>query len=130
MIRVPFPFHKKLSMSDHSGDWYDWSPGIRWEDGYQDREAVADGVGEMLIVEVGRYTPPGFGPRVFYTRQFALPGGKLIGKPKLRVMGAGGFTRMCKGYRYGYEVVDELANVKMYDAFVPDVEDLADAASY
>lgn len=120
-------------MSCADGDFYRWRPGVRWEDGYEDREAVADGVGAMLLTEIGRYTPPGFGARVFYTRQFALPSGEVVGRPKLRVMGVGGFTRLCRGYRYSYEVVDALASVKMetdLPNFGATPEDYADAASY
>jgi hypothetical protein len=76
---------------------------------------VADGVGAMLLTEIGRYTPPGYGTRVFFTRQFALPSGEAVGHPKLRVMGAAGFTRLCRGYRYSYEVGDWLSGVKMGD---------------
>ena len=132
VIRVDFPWHKELAMSCSDGDFYRWRPGIRWEQAYSDREAVADGVGAMLLTEVGRYTPPGFGMRVFYTRQFALPSGQLVGRPRLRVMGAAGFTRLCRGYRYGYEVTDALAGVKMETDLPadPTVEDLADAVSY
>jgi hypothetical protein len=128
-IRVPFPWHKTLAWSHGGLDWYRWKPGIRWEDGYEDREAVADGMGAMLLVEIGRYTPPGYRERVFYTRQFVLPDGTPVGTPKLRVIAAAGFTRLCKGYRYPVELVDTLANVTMEPEHA-DIEDLADAASY
>ena len=112
--RVQFPWHKELAGSDHKGIWYRWRPGIRWEhDGMGDRDPVADGVGAMLLTEIGRYTPPGYGQRVFYTRQFELPSGEAVGKPKLRVMGAAGFTRLCRGYRYGYVLSEALADVRM-----------------
>ena len=113
--RVEFPWHKTLTCSDESGQYYDWRPGIRWEGGAEDREAFADGVGAMLLTEIGRYTPPGYRERVFYTRQFVRPSGEAVGHPKLRVMGAAGFTRLRSGYRYGYEVVDCLSHVKMFE---------------
>jgi hypothetical protein len=131
-IRLPFPWHKTLAGSDEHGNYYRWKPGIRWCDhGYGDQEAVADGVGAMLLVEVGRYTPPGFGKRVFYTRQFVLPSGEAVGKPRLKVMGVAGFTRLCRGYRYEFEVTDALKDVRMdTDVDIPTAEDYADAASY
>lgn len=68
MTRIPFPFAKVESSAWGGQTYYRWKIGIRWdEEGSEDRLALADGVGAMLIVEVGRYTPPGFGPRVFST---------------------------------------------------------------
>jgi hypothetical protein len=113
MTRVEFPWHKELAGSDHKGMWYRWRPGIRWEECDGDREAVADGIGAMLLTEIGRYTPPGYGQRVFYTRQFELPSGEAVGRPKLRMMGAAGFTRLCRGYRYTYGVTDAMADARM-----------------
>ena len=127
-IRVPFPWHKTMVYATGGLTYYGWKPGIRWEDGFQDRDAVADGMGAMLIVEIGRYTPPGYRQRVFYTRQFVLPNGTLVGRPKLRVMGAAGFTRLCKGYRYPFEIADTYADVTM-ESDHPTIGDLADAAS-
>lgn len=128
-VRVVFPWHKTESSGVNGKMFYRWRPGIRWEDGSEDREAVADGEGAMVLAEVGRYTPPGFSQRVFYTRQFVLPSGEAVGRPRLKVMGAAGFTRLCRGYRYPYELVDALATVEMEPDF-PEAEDFADAESY
>lgn len=130
VIRIKYPWHKTEAVYHSGTRWYRWRPGIRWEEGYSDKDAVADGVGAMLIVEVGRYTPPGYRERVFYTRQFVKPSGEVVGCPKLKVIGAGGFTRLCRGWRYGYELVDALADVRMEEDYVPDASDFADAASY
>lgn len=132
-IHVPFPFHKTLAATGGGlPDQYRWKAGIRWEEGYQDYEAVADGMGAMVLVEIGRYTPPGFRERVFFTRQFVGPSGDRWGQPRLRVMGAAGFTRLCRGYRYPYSIVSTLANVCMeeYVSHQDHVEAMADAASY
>lgn len=128
--RVAFPWHKELAGSDERGDYYRWRPGIRWCDRNYDggSEAIADGVGAMLLVEVGRYTPPGYRERVFYTRQFVLPSGEAVGRPKLKVIGAAGFTRLRQGYRYGFDVTSERADVRMDD--YGDPPDFADAASF
>lgn len=127
VVRVAFPWRLDLAGSDAQGNYYRWRPGIRWEESYSDKEAVADGIGAMHLIEVGRYTPPGFGPRVFYTRQFELPSGELVGHQKLRVIGAAGFTRLCRGYRYPFEVVDTLKGARMEPEYL--TEDYADAAS-
>lgn len=129
-VRVPIPWHKTEAGSCAGRSYYRWKPGVRFDDGGEDCEAVADGIGAMLLTEIGRYTPPGYRSRVFYTRQFVLPSGEAVGKPKLKVMGATGFTHLCRGWRYSYEVVDDRANVEMEPDVYPDMEDLADAASY
>lgn len=129
-VRVEFPWHKTEAYCDHRGMRYRWRPGVRWFDaGDGDLEAVADGVGAMLIAEVGRYTPPGFQERVFYVRQWETPTGEIVGNPrKLKVMGAAGFTRLRRSYRYSFDLTDALASVPMGDPPLP--EDLADAVSY
>lgn len=132
-IRVPFPFSKIVASMQSGKTYYRWKAGCRWEEietrYASEREAVADGTGEMVLREIGRYTPPGYRERVFYTRKFIDPTGKVWGdKPKLRVMGASGFTRLCKGYRYDVELVTDLADAEIEPEF--DLEDFADAASY
>lgn len=124
-IRVSFPWHKEEAFRSGDTHWYRWRPGVRWDDcGGGDREPLADGMGAMLLAEVGRYTPPGYRERVFYTRQFVLPSGEVVGQPKLRVMASAGFTRLCKGYRYPVEVTNALDDVSMEPANAT-VEDMA-----
>ncbi len=128
-VSVDYPWHKEECLYTSEGSFYRWRIGVRWEEYGDDREAVADGVGAMVLTEIGRYTPPGYRERVFYTRQFVLPSGERVGRPKLRVIAAAGFTRLCRGYRYGYEVVDSRENVRI-EPDGPELEDLADASSW
>lgn len=85
-----------------------WKPGVRFEDESNAyRETVhtyADGVGEQIITLVGRYTPPGYRERVFFTRQWKDPDGKLFGKKALQVKGVAAFSTLIKGYRYEFEM--------------------------
>lgn len=129
--RVSYPWCKVASSFSAGHSYFRWKPGVRFaDDGMGDSAAVADGVGAMLLVEVGRYTPRGYRERVFYTRQFVLPSGEPVGVPRLRVISAGGFTRLRRGYRYSYDVSQGRAAVEMEPDVYPDPEDMADAASY
>jgi hypothetical protein len=126
-LRLPWPWHKAVTMMDHQGHHYDWKLGARCVDRDED-DWACDGIGGIHIQEVGRYTPPGFGQRVFFTQQFEKPNGERVGKPKLKVIGAGAFTRHCRGYRYPFHLTDELKDVRMMEHI--DIEDMADAVSY
>lgn len=116
-VLVEFPWCKELAGCSGGKEWYRWRPGVRFEAG--DGDAVADGSGDMLLTEIGRYTPPGYRERVFYTRQFVLPSGEAVGVPRLKVIGAAGFTRLTRGYRYPYEVVSTLVDVLMEQPEMP-----------
>jgi hypothetical protein len=83
-----------------------WKPGIEWEPaGPGDCVAVARGMGKMVLTEVSRHKPSKYPERVFYTRRWIDPDGKVFGKPKLRITTASAFARMCNGYRQPFQVV-------------------------
>ena len=80
-----------------------WRPGAEFgHDGY-DTISVADGHGEMLLSVVSTHKPGKFPERIFYTRQWKDPGGKVFGKGALRVTTIGTFRRLLRGYRHKYE---------------------------
>lgn len=106
--RVIYPFHKgKRELYDEAADARlekeVWEAGVTW-DQIDEYEAIAcaDAVGTMVLVEIGRYTPPGYRERVFFTRYFIDPDGKEFGKKDLRMVGAAKFRRLCQGFRFGY----------------------------
>lgn len=110
--RAPYPFVRDTYTShDFDGEDYapteqpTWKPGIRheargWEGEWT--EMVCDGIGEIILVEVGRYKPPGFPTRVFFTRRWRDPDGREFGKNKLLICVASKFARLCRGYMHPY----------------------------
>ena len=102
---VPFPFHLKdfPSWNDDGHTMIQtFTPGIRMvQVGVDDVEAIADGMGKMVLTVVRHRT------RVFYTRQWVDPNGKHFGKSKLRVTTQAAFTRMVSGYRSAYRLAKE-----------------------
>ena len=59
--------------------------------------------GEMLLSVVSTHKPGKFPERIFYTRQWKDPEGKVFGKGALRVTTIGTFRRLLRGYRHKYE---------------------------
>lgn len=113
-VRYPFMREKvSLPPDDPEGGYYEtmsWRPGaLLGEDLHSSRvHGKADGEGAMLLKVVavcplgGRYQA-----RVFYTRQWRGPDGKLFGKSTaMRVCTLEKFRRISRGYRFGYEVVN------------------------
>lgn len=96
-VDVPPDDPEATSMSIKS-----WCPGVEWEhsDPYSDADARADAFGEMLMAVIDVHKPGRFPPRVFYTRQWKDPTGRVFGKAGLRIVTAEKFRRLCKGYRH------------------------------
>jgi hypothetical protein len=84
-----------------------WKPGVRFVErgGDRDPEAVADGIGQQIISVVSTHRPGNFPERVFYTRKWRDPSGKVFGKGSLRVMSAAGLRSLIRGYRHPFEIV-------------------------
>ena len=84
-----------------------WRPGVRYEPVYQDdSEAIADGLGEQIVRVVDVHKPGRYPPRVFFTREWKDPSGKVFGKPGLHIKTLDAFRRLVSGYRYEYRVKD------------------------
>ena len=80
-----------------------WRPGVEWE---QDDEyaahRVAEALGEMLLTVVDIHKPGRFPTRVFYTRQWKDPNGKVFGKAGLRITTLDAFRRRLRGYMHEF----------------------------
>lgn len=82
-----------------------WRPGVRWVQVYDDSEAEAEGMGAMLLTVIDVHKPGRFPARVFFTRQWRDPDGKLFGKGALRITTVPAFLRRTKGYMHEFELV-------------------------
>lgn len=69
-----------------------------------DTEYEADGVGEMILHLVSIHKPGKYPTRVFYTRRWKDPDGKVWGKKELKVTTQGNFRQMLKGFRHVYDL--------------------------
>jgi hypothetical protein len=105
-VEVPHPFiREEYSASDGDGkysNYIGWRPGVKSEflrSGSEDRRA--DGIGAQILTLVGRYRPGEFPERVFYTRKWRDPEGRVFGKNKLHTKTVGNFNTLVRGYR-GY----------------------------
>lgn len=82
-----------------------WTPGVRMEDRSSGKcAALADGIGQQIVTVVSTFKPGKFAVRVFYTRQWRDPSGKLFGKSNLRILSYSAFTGLVKGYRHEFEL--------------------------
>lgn len=105
---VDYPFTR----DDYSGHDEDgpftaktWRPGVRFEMcAPDDTEAVADGMGKMVLEIVSTHKPGRWPERVFYTRRWLDPTGKEFGNRRLRIATSQQFRRLANGYRHEYRV--------------------------
>ena len=97
-----------------------WRPGVSFAE-YEDQygsshtDAYADGMGHMLLTVIQRTAmPKPYQGRVFYTRQWRDPAGKVFGNKKLRIATTGSFNKLLRGYRhpFDYEPRPELADAE------------------
>lgn len=88
-----------------------WSPGVRWEftDPFGGSDAFADGVGKQILTVVSVHKPGKYPERVFYTRKWQDPSGKVFGKPGLRITTTQNFRILAKGYRHSFQLKQEAA---------------------
>lgn len=90
-----------------------WKPGVKYEmigPYAEDGTAVANGMGSVTyhVVSICPLPRP-YPARVFYTRQWTSPDGRVFGKKKLRVITLVSFRNLIKGFRYHVEVVIDLS---------------------
>jgi hypothetical protein len=109
-FEFPYPFVRdEYSAGDGEGGWatyVGWRPGIQQVPIWDDVKLVAHGMGSQILTVVGTYKPGKFPERVFFTRNWRDPQGRVFGKDKLRILSAGAFTRQRSGYRHRYTVED------------------------
>lgn len=68
-----------------------------------DAEAVANGLGELRLTVVSVHKPGNFPSRVFCTRQWRDPSGRIFGNGKLHIWTTAKFKRLTA--RFGYHFV-------------------------
>lgn len=107
--KAPYPFVREMvpdfGGTEAGGEVMSWRPGTRSEFVYpDDAEAVADGVGSIVLTEVSRHKPGRYPERVFYVRAWIDPDGRRFGKAALRMTTATAYARLCKGYRHEFEM--------------------------
>lgn len=107
VFTVVYPFVKDSSWHAEEGELSGgWRPGVSFE-GDEDREpiCVAGGEGEMILEVISTHKPGKKYPnRIFYTRKWKDPDGRMFGKASLRIISEKNFKEMIKGYRYQYEI--------------------------
>lgn len=112
VFTVAYPFIRATySVYDESGASEEpcWRPGIRHENIHPESEgAFADGIGTQELTVVSIHKPGKFPSRIFFTRRWRDPSGRIFGKGKLHILSAAPFTRLTRGYRYEYELSKEI----------------------
>lgn len=79
-----------------------WRPGVEWEQDEWGTYGVAEAIGEMLLTVIDVHKPGRFPTRVFYTRQWKDPNGRVFGKHGLRITTLDAFKRRMRGYMHNY----------------------------
>lgn len=88
-----------------------WRPGVFTEsDGGYDVQSAADAMGAMLLTVIDVHKPGRFPARVFFTRQWRDPDGKVFGKSVLRITTVPAFLRRTKGYMHDFYLNGELVH--------------------
>ena len=83
-----------------------WRPGVRMEAiSPEDFEPVADGEGQMIITVVDVHKPGRYPERVFFTRKWKDPEGKIFGASKLHITTTPTFKRRIAGYYHEYRIL-------------------------
>lgn len=106
-IKYPFVM-ERVSLWDGEASYEadSWRPGIRTELMPPEGEPAhfADGEGKQILTIVDIHKPGRFPERIFYTRQWQDPAGKVFGKPKLFIAVASKFNRLRRGYMHEYTI--------------------------
>lgn len=89
-----------------------WKPGVKYEligPYAEDGTAVANGMGSVTyhVVSICPLPRP-YPARVFYTRQWTSPDGRVFGKKNLRIITLVSFRSLIKGFRYHVEAIIDL----------------------
>lgn len=112
IVRVDYPFVRDTYMAfdgaDEALSTPTWKPGVRWEpSGPEDYGASADAVGSVEFTVVDVFKPGKFPTRVFVTRKFIAPCGRVFGKGKLHIWTLEKFRRLSRGYQHPFELAGE-----------------------
>lgn len=86
-----------------------WNPGVTFQPtGPETSEGFANGMGKMHLTVVDVYRPGDWPTRVFYTRKWEDPNGKIFGKNRLHIKALGNFRGLLRGYRHRF-ILDKAA---------------------
>lgn len=118
LFAVPYPYFREtvdLPPDDPEGTGpntvQSWRPGTQAEsDGGYGVQSAADAMGAMLLTVIDVYKPGRFPARVFFTRQWRDPEGKVFGKGGLRITTVPAFLRRTKGYMHDFYLDGELVD--------------------
>ncbi len=87
-----------------------WQAGVGGMDfnGYSGtfRAFGANAEGQMILTIVSIHKPGKYPERIFYTRQYRDPDGKIYGKTNLKIMATRSLKRYFKWFGEPYEIVD------------------------
>lgn len=108
-FRYPF-IHDEYSEQDEGGvaTVKCWRPGCRFENDHNGETlTLADGIGQQILTCIGRYKPGKYPERIFYTRKWRDPSGKVFGKGACRVASLIAFRSIVSGYRHPFEMAEK-----------------------
>jgi hypothetical protein len=109
VFRVTYPFVlKEISLWDDEGlnKFKSWVPGIDYELVYPDEsKPIAHGEGYMILEVISTHKPGKYPERVFFTRKYSDPDGKIFGKGNLHICSLQKFKRIASSYQFEYEIM-------------------------
>lgn len=116
-FRIPYPFIR-TTYDKLPNDWEGvpvetptWRPGVEHDcDNYGNTETFADAMGEAVFTIVDVFKPGKFPIRIFFTRKWVDPDGKVFGKGKLHITTQQNFRTLIKGYRIDFDMSGWEAN--------------------
>ncbi len=117
VYEVAYPFVRETHIvwdEDGSAEVPTWRPGTRNEcrpPTGEDVDTFADGMGKQSITIIGTFKPGRFPLRVFYTRKWTDPDGKVFGKDCCRITTIHAFRSLVNGYRHRFEMAESTVNV-------------------
>ena len=91
-----------------------WQPGCRSEHVYpDDSELVSDAMGKMVVSIVDVHKPGKYPTRIYFTRQWKDPDGKVFGKTGLHIKTCQWLTKRLDGFHYKFRMAtqDELDDI-------------------
>lgn len=107
---VKYPFCRCVYTNIDEDGYYEnlsWRPGIDWKMSCpDDSHSIAHGEGLMFLTVVDVFKPGKYPKRVFYTRKYRDPDGKIFGKGKMHICIIPKFKRLIEGYSHPYELVE------------------------
>lgn len=117
VIEVDYPFYlETVSLSDPEGgpsiSTKSWRPGTYFEEVTVDTsDSFADGLGKQIITVISIHKPGQYPTRVFFTRKWRDPRGKVFGKQRLHNLSIGVFRGLLRGYRHSFRIKPNIGHL-------------------